>query len=217
MAKLDKIVEGLYRVSIETQSPMGPFSFNLYVIKDEMPALIHTGSSPMFDEMMDKASQVIKLSELKYVFISHFEADEAGALTKLLAANKDIVPLVSAGSARQLSGFGLHPKPQVVKPDEELSLGRRKLRFIAYPSEAHLWEGLLAYESVDRVLFSSDLFIARGKEEAPVKKADPKEALKIAPVAIAAEEARQKCQEAVDKLSIAYVAPGHGPVLDVRG
>ncbi len=217
MAKLDKVTEGLYRVSIETQTPAGPFSFNLYVIKDQMSALIHTGSAPMFDEMMERVAQVVKLADLKYVFISHFEADECGALTRLLAANKDVVPLVSAVTARQLTGFGLHPKPQVVKPDEELSLGKRTLRFLAYPSEMHLWEGLLAYDTVDRVLFSSDLFIARGKEESPIKKADPKEALKIAPVAIAADEARQKCQAAIDRLSIAMVAPGHGPVLDVRG
>ena len=130
--------------------------------------------------------------------------------------NSNIVPVVSAWTARQLTGFGLHPQPLAVKEGDELVLGRRRLRFIAYPSEAHLREGLLAYEVEDRVLFSSDLFMVRGREAAPVVKGEMSIVRDIVPQSIPAEEARRKCEETLDQLSIAIVAPGHGPVLDLR-
>src|SRR3990172_2457541 len=129
MAQLDVILPSLYRISSVREG--GNFSFCQFLIKDEKSILIHTGSALEFPGLAERLGQVIRLSDLAYVFISHFEADECGALTSLLLLNRKIIPLGSAVTDRQLNGFGLYSQTQVVKPGEELSLGRRKLRFIA--------------------------------------------------------------------------------------
>lgn len=213
MAQLDKLIEGVYRIS-STAGP-GGFSFNQFLIQDEKSILIHTGAVQQFPSVLESVNKVVDVKRLTYVFISHFESDECGAMGLFLQANPALIPVCSGVTARQFSGFGLPGTPQIVKPGEELSLGKHKLSFISYPSEMHLWEGLLAYESTDKILFSSDLFVARGADGV-IKKTTRAEAVKIAPMSVPSEEGRAKCQAAIDALSINLVAVGHGPTLDLR-
>ncbi|MBI2850296.1 MAG: MBL fold metallo-hydrolase [Chloroflexi bacterium] len=214
MAQLDKIVEGVYRIS-STAGP-GGFSFNQFLVKDEKSILIHTGAVQQFKAVADSIGSIVDIKQISYLFISHFESDECGALCNFLGLNPNLIPVCGAITARQLQGFGLHGSPQIVKPGDELSLGKRKLSFISYPSEMHLWEGLLTYDTTDKILFSSDLFVARGAGEAAIKKANRAEAMKIEARSIPSEEGRTKCQAALDQLDIQLVAVGHGPVLDLR-
>ncbi|MAE11568.1 MAG: MBL fold metallo-hydrolase [Dehalococcoidales bacterium] len=212
MTQLDEITIGLYRINTAMG---GGFSFNQFLILDEKNTLVHTGSAPQFSSILEKLSEVINPSDLSYIFVSHFESDECGALGEFLKLNPAITVLASAVTARQLSGFGMPAKVETVKPGESLSLGQRELRFISYPSEMHLWEGVLAYESKDKVLFSSDLFVVRGSEGGPIHKIGAAEALTINPRSIPADEARQKCEDEIKALDISLVAVGHGPVLDL--
>ena len=213
MAELTKIVDGVYRIS--SSAGMGGFTFNQFLIQDEKNTLIHTGSVQQFKAIADSIKEIIDIKKLNYLFISHFESDECGSICNFLGANASLMPVCGAITARQLQGFGMYGNPQVVKPGDELALGKRKLSFLSYPSEMHLWEGLLAYETTDKILFSSDLFVARGAEGA-IKKTTRTEALKIDPRSIPADEARTKCQADIDKLDVKLVAVGHGPVLDLR-
>lgn len=213
MTQRDEILKNIYRISSVGESG---FSFNQYLVKDEKNILVHTGAVSLFKEVSSKIGEVLDVTHLDYIFISHFESDECGALCNFLKLNPNLIPICSIITARQLQGFGLHDSPQVVKAGDELSLGKRHLVFISYPSEMHLWEGLLAYETSDKVLFSSDLFVVRGKEEAPVKKVSAAEALKIEARSIPADEAREKCRETIEHLDVQLIAAGHGPVLDLR-
>ena len=214
MAQLSKIIEGVYRIS-STAGP-GGFSFNQFLIKDEKSTLVHTGSVALFNEVSTRLGEVLDIKQLSYIFISHFESDECGALCNFLEVNPSIIPVCSAITARQLQGFGLYGSPQVVKAGDELALGKRHLQFISYPSEVHLGEGLLAYETRDKILFSSDLFISRAGGEAPIKKTNKAEISKIEARSIPSDEGRSKCQAALEQLDIQLVAVGHGPVLDLR-
>jgi len=213
MAQTDKLIAGIYRIS----SSIGEsgFSFNQYLIKDEKNTLVHTGAVSLFKDVSSKLGELLDVKQLDYVFISHFESDECGALCNFLGLNPSLIPVCSAVTARQLQGFGMHGSPMVVKPGDELPLGRHKLSFISYPSEMHLWEGLLAYEPTDKILFSSDLFVDRGGGEASVRKVSREQAVKIEARSIPSEESRNKCQSALDQLDIHFVAVGHGPVLDL--
>jgi flavorubredoxin len=215
MAQLDKITEGVYRISNSAGGPMGGFTFNQFLIKDEKNILIHTGAVQQFKAIMESIGSVIDIKQLNYLFVSHFESDECGAICNFLGANASLIPVCGAITGRQLQGFGLHGSPQIVKPGEELALGKHKLSFISYPSEMHLWEGLLAYDTTDKILFSSDLFVARGAEGV-YKKTTRAESLKIDPRTIPSDEGRTKCQAAIDQLDVKLVAVGHGPVLDLR-
>ncbi len=214
MSQLDKISEGVYRIS-STAGP-GGFSFNQFLIKDTQSMLVHTGAVQQFKGVTESIREVLDIKQLTYLFISHFESDECGSICNFLGANANLIPVCGAITARQLQGFGLHGSPQIVKPGDELALGKHKLSFISYPSEMHLWEGLLAYDTTDKILFSSDLFVARGGGKAAIKKASRAEVLKIEARSIPSDEGRTKCQAAIDALDIQLVAVGHGPALDLR-
>jgi flavorubredoxin len=54
---------------------------------------------------------------------------------------------------------------------EALSIGRRRLRFLATPHVPHCWDAGLFFEEADRTLLCSDLFFHPGNPE-PVTEAD---------------------------------------------
>ncbi len=123
-------------------------------------------------------------------------------------------PICSEVTARQLSGFDIAKNALVKKPGEVLETDTFTLELVSYPSEMHLWEGLLAFERRRKVLFSADLFVRRG----PVSPASQplaweEEIAKITPLQIPSPEARSAVQTALRKLPVDFVAPGHGPFL----
>jgi flavorubredoxin len=128
-----------------------------------------------------------------------------------------LVPVCPAVTARQLSGFGLCQNALAVKPGDILDLGQRRLRFLAYPSEMHLWEGLIAYEETDKILFTSDLFIRRGQPEKPLVDGKRAEFQDIPAMSIPSPEGRQACLESIKALDIRIMALGHGPAVQIAG
>lgn len=213
MTSIDQVLEGLYRISTFDEKVGIPF--NQYLILDQKPTLIHTGSAPLFKDVLQAVSRVAQAQDLAYVFISHFEADECGSLTRFQEIAKGLVPVCPAVTSRQLSGFGLCQNALVKQPGETLEIGKRRLRFLTYPSEMHLWEGLIAYEETEKVLFTSDLFIRRGPTPEPVVEGRMTEFADIPAMSIPSPEARQACQEAIGRLDIRLMALGHGPAVKI--
>lgn len=214
MATMDEIVKGVYRIA--TFDERVGLSFNRYLIVDEQPTLVHTGSSLLFDDVLQRMREALDPTRLAYVFASHFEADECGGLAKWCEAVPGLIPVCSAITARQLAGFGIHDHALVRQEGDLLSLGQRRLGFVTYPSEIHLWDGLLAFDEIDRLLFSSDLFIQRGVPPAPMVRADAAQILDIPPRSIPNTEAREACLAKIKRLGPRFVAPGHGPAFDLR-
>lgn len=212
MAELFEFLKGIYRISTFPEG--GRISFNQYLIRDEKTTLVHTGSMQIFDGVFERIKEVVDPREISYVFISHFESDECGALRKLLDCAKNILPVCSEVTGRQLSGFGITSNVMTRKAGESLDLGDRRLVFIGYPSEMHLWEGLLAWEEKGRVLFSSDLFTRPGREEKAVLKVDiQKEIQSLGEDKIPSERLMLSTVEKLGGLPISWIASGHGPIL----
>ena len=219
MATIDRILDRFYRIS--TFDDKIGITFNQYLLLDDKPTLMHTGAAPIFNEVIEAISKVARPQDLAYVFVSHFEADECGSIVRFQEVAPGLVPVCPAVTARQLSGFGLCQKALAMKPgdslDLSLNLGQRRLRFLAYPSEMHLWEGLIAYEETDRVLFTSDLFIRRGQPEKPLVDGKRAEFQDIPAMSIPSPEGRQACLESIKVLDIRIMALGHGPAVQITG
>ena len=49
MAQVDQVAPGIYRIS--TLNEETQFQFNQFLIDDERPALIHTGTFPMYEDV----------------------------------------------------------------------------------------------------------------------------------------------------------------------
>jgi flavorubredoxin len=210
-----KVFEDLYMFNSYIQ-PID-LTFNQYLLTGEEPLLIHTGSCAAAVGLVPKLKELLKDRSLGYIFISHFESDECGGLSYLLEHFPSANPVCSAVTARQLSGFGLIDKAIVKAPGGFLDLGGYKLQFICYPSEMHLWEGLLALETTKGILFSSDLLIRKGSLNDFITEANwPEEVQGITLEQIPNPSAREKLQQTLLNQPIQFVAPGHGPCLKLK-
>jgi flavorubredoxin len=209
-----KINENLYLFSSYIQ-PID-LSFNQYLICKPEPILIHTGSIDQTEVLVPILKEVLGSRPLKYVFISHFESDECGGLSLLTKHFPEVKAICSAITARQLNGFGMAANVLMVKPDDILDLGESSFQFILYPSEMHLWEGLMIFEKQKGLLFSSDVFIRMGKLETPIAESVLNEEIRnIKLQQIPSPGALKQFQDTISALPVKYLMPGHGPCLKV--
>jgi flavorubredoxin len=191
-------------------------TFNQYLLLGSQPLLVHTGSYDQTVEMLPKLKTLLGDKPLSYIFISHFESDECGGISFLKENFPGVKPVCSQVTARQLTGFGIANDVIIKTPGDVLEDSDFKLKFISYPSEMHLWEGLMAFEENRGLLFSSDLFISRGVlKQAIVNSNLEDEIQKILPGQIPNPEALKTLQEKLRHIPVKYIIPGHGPCLKV--
>src|SRR5688500_14067251 len=92
-----EIADGIHRINTPIPLPGGEaFSFNQILVLDEEPLLFHTGPRKLFASVRDAVARVVPLERLRYVGLSHVEADECGSLDLWLEAAPRAEPLCSA-------------------------------------------------------------------------------------------------------------------------
>jgi flavorubredoxin len=177
-----EIADGIYRIATPIRFPSGEeFSFNQYLVVDEMPLLFHTGLRRIFPLVREAVGRVLPVARLRYVGFSHFEADECGSLNEWLAVAPEAVPLcgrIAAGTS--INDVADRP-PRVLGDAETLTLGRRTVRWLDTPHMPHAWECGMLYEEQTRTLLCSDLFTQGGRDHPPLTVGDilgPSEAMR---------------------------------------
>jgi flavorubredoxin len=171
---VQEIGEGIFRINTPMSIPGGPekFSFNQYLIVDEAPMLFHTGMRQAFPLVSEAVRAVMPIARLKYVGLSHFEADECGALNSFLAASPEAVPVCGAVAAMVSVGDFADRAPRVLADGEELPLGRHTMRWFDTPHVPHAWECGLMLDTATRTFFCGDLFTQGGPGEVALTEAD---------------------------------------------
>ena len=72
-ARVDEIAPQIFRIAVWTGQI--PITFNQFVIRDEFPALIHTGQVALFDTVRAQVERLLDPRTLRYISFSHLEAD----------------------------------------------------------------------------------------------------------------------------------------------
>lgn len=194
--------------------PQINLSFHQYLLLTDEPILVHTGSIQQAEALVPQLKAVLLGRALKYIFISHFESDECGGLSLLLKHFPEATPICSEVTARQLSGFGITNNAIVKKNGEKLNYGDYELEFINYPSEMHLWEGLLLMENKRGIFFSSDLVFCFGEANGQVIEGNwQSEIDNISVEQVSDPERKARLQKTLAQLKPKFVAVGHGPCL----
>ncbi|MFL0164438.1 MBL fold metallo-hydrolase [Candidatus Clostridium helianthi] len=192
-------------------------TFHQYLLLGNEPLLVHTGNVMQAEALVPELKEVLNGKELKYIFISHFEADECGGLSLILEHFPKAKTICSEVTARQLNGFGIKAEIITKKAEETLNTDNYELEFINYPSEMHLWDGLLVIENKREIFFSSDLMFALGKEIGTIKESDwNTEVNSIKPEQIPDNNKLKDLQETLKKLKPNFIATGHGPCLKLK-
>ena len=129
---VDEVADGVFRIS--TPVPMdgvpGGFTFNQYLVLDDEPLLFHTGPRRLFPAVREAVARVLPVDRLRWIGLSHVEADECGALNEWLAVAPHATPLCGRIAAAVSIGDLADRAPRALGDGESLSLGSRG------PSEA---------------------------------------------------------------------------------
>src|SRR5436190_23922818 len=90
---IDEIADGIHRISTPATVVPGGFTFNQYLILDDEPLLFHTGLRKLFPIVREAIAAVMPVERLRWIGLSHFEADECGAMNDFLAVAPRAQPL----------------------------------------------------------------------------------------------------------------------------
>lgn len=161
-----EIADGIYRISTPVSSSVvrGGFTFNQFLIVDDDPLLFHTGLHRIFPRVRDAIESAIPISRLRYIGISHFEADECGALNELLAAAPMAVPLCGRVGAQVSINDVADRQARILADEEVLSLGEHSVQWFDTPQLPHAWDCGFLFESHTRTLLCGDLFTQGGAD-----------------------------------------------------
>jgi len=179
--QVDEIADGIYRISSPVDALPGGFTFNQFLIDDEAPLLFHTGPRALFGATRAAVATVLPVERLRYVALSHFEADECGALSEFLAAAPDAVPVCSRVAAMTSVNDQAARPAKALADGERLELGRRTVEWYDTPHLPHGWECGYLGELSTKTLFCGDLFTQPGAGMAAVTDGDilgPSEAMR---------------------------------------
>jgi flavorubredoxin len=168
-----EVAAGIFRINTPVALPGGEgFSFNQYLIVDDAPMLFHTGMRAQFPLVSEAIRAVMPVERLRYVGLSHFEADECGALNAFLAVAPNALPVCGQVAAMVSIGDYADSAPKALADGEELPLGSHTIRWFDTPHVPHAWECGLMLELSTRTFFCGDLFTQGGAGEVAVTEAD---------------------------------------------
>jgi flavorubredoxin len=170
---IHEIAAGIYRINTPTPLPDGSaFSFNQYLVVDDAPLLFHTGQRKLFPLVSEAIRAVLPVERLKYLALSHFEADECGALNEFLAAAPQAVPVCGGVAAMVAIGDFANRAPRALADGEQLALGRHTLKWFDTPHVPHAWECGLMLDTKTGTFFCGDLFTQGGAGDVALTEAD---------------------------------------------
>jgi flavorubredoxin len=168
-----EVAEGIFRINTPVGLPgTGQFNFNQYLIVDDAPMLFHTGQRGLFPLVSEAIRAVMPLERLRYLGLSHFEADECGAMNSFLAAAPHAVPVCGKLAAMVSIGDFADRPPLALGDGEELSLGKHVMRWFDTPHMPHSWECGLMLDVTSRTFFCGDLFTQGGSGEVALTESD---------------------------------------------
>jgi flavorubredoxin len=166
-----EVADGIFRINTPVDV-VGGFNFNQYLVRDDMPLLFHTGPRRLFPLVREAVSAVMPVERLRFVGLSHFEADECGALNDWLSVAPQAEPLCGRIAA-MVSVNDVADRPARAMADgETLDLGHHVVRWFDTPHMPHAWECGLMMEERTRTFLCGDLFTQGGSGEVPLTESD---------------------------------------------
>ncbi len=191
-------------------------TYNAYLIIDEKITLIDTVKHYLFDEMLERISDVIDPADIDYVISNHVEQDHSGSLPEIMEIATKATLVTSPNGEKGLKAhFREDWNYRIVKSGDVLNIGKRNLTFVQTPM-VHWPDNMVTYLEEDKILFSNDAF---GQHIASTERFDDE-----LPLGVILEEARkyyanivlpyggqvQKALGTLGGLDVEVIATSHG-------
>ena len=207
---------------------LGALPVNAFLLAGAEPMLVDTGVAALSDAVLAGLEARIDLSDLRWIWLSHTDADHIGNLDRILARAPNarvITNFLGAGKMGML-GAGDPDRLRLLEPGEIVEIAGRRLHQVR-PPYYDAPETMGFFDAADRILFAADAFGALLPE--PVGSIDelPATALHDGLVAWSSIDAPWLAQMdrgsldgmlgALDTLDPAHVLSGHLPVAQRLG
>jgi flavorubredoxin len=168
-----EVADGIYRINTPIVLPGAmAFNFNQYLLVDDEPLLFHTGPRQLFAHVRQAVASVMPVERLRYVGLSHVEADECGSINDWLRVAPQAQALCGQVAALVSMNDLADRAPRAMADGEVLSLGRHAVSWFDAPHVPHGWECGFLMERSTRTLFCGDLFTQGGEGTVPLTEAD---------------------------------------------
>ena len=139
--------------------PSGVFTINAFLLDAEEPVLVDTGIAQEADQLLAAVDDTIGLANLKWLWLTHDDADHTGAVQRVLEAAPQARLVTHAMSAMRMATWWPVPMDRVyaIRAGDRLAVGDRTLRAVAPP----LYDNPMSIGFLDEStgsLFSVDSF-----------------------------------------------------------
>jgi flavorubredoxin len=156
MVRTTEIAPDVYRIGVFV--PEINLEFSHFLVRDEEPLLFHAGLRGMFPVLKEEVARLIDVSKLRHIGFSHFESDECGGLNEWLACAPEAQAVCGlVGALVSVNDFASRPA-RVMMPEDVLTTGRHRFRFVPTPHVPHGWDAGVLFEETGSTLYCSDLF-----------------------------------------------------------
>lgn len=138
---------------------MGALPVNAFLLKGREPMLVDTGLAALSAEFIASLEAELDLDDLRWIWLSHTDADHIGNLGRILAAapNAEVVTNFLGAGKMAMMGADAGERIRVLWPGEVLEVGGRELHQVRPPYyDAPETMGFL--DANERVLFAVDAF-----------------------------------------------------------
>lgn len=132
---------------------------NAYVLMADEPVLLDSGLGIDRADFLAAVSSIVPLDELKWIWLTHDDADHTGNMEAIFAAAPNARLVTNAFNAMRMSTWCEVPFDRVyaIRPGDSLSVGDRTLRAIAPPVFDNP-NSIGAFDESTGTLFSVDAF-----------------------------------------------------------
>lgn len=192
-------------------------SYNSYLVKgSEKIALIDTMYLPKSDEYIKNLDEN-GVTKVDYIIANHGEQDHTGALPKLIKKYPEAMIVTNQFCKNNIMEMLLIPEDriQVIKNNEELSLGDKTLRFLMAPG-VHWPDTMFTYIVEDNLLCTCD-FLGAHYTFDDIFADDSEELMHsakryYAEIMMPFRKMCQKYTKQVKEINPEMILPSHGPI-----
>lgn len=135
-------------------------SYNSYLLMDEQTVLFDTIDWAACRQLLENVSFVLQDRPLDALVVTHLEPDHGAAMNEILLRFPQLKVIASAKCFQFMKQFGFcldGHECVTVKEGDTQTFGKHTVNFIGAPM-VHWPEVMLAFDTTDGVLFSSDAF-----------------------------------------------------------
>ena len=138
---------------------VGVLPVNAYLLMAEEPVLVDSGVAIDGDEFMDAVSSIVDLEQLRWVWLTHDDADHTGSIQRIMEAAPNATLVTHGFAALRMSTWWPVPMDRVhaIRPGDDIHVGDRTLTAVSPP----LFDNPMSLGVLDRssgALFTVDAF-----------------------------------------------------------